>query len=101
MTSRRIKWAINASDGSPRIVGGAIGDVDDATGAITLSERSREMIDEVLEQNPQPTESFVVSGYDLGHEVHRLVQAKHRAGIPVRDRLPSGMLGAQDLEPGS
>jgi hypothetical protein len=90
MSKRRIPWTVNLPDGTPLMIVGAIGDVDNETGVISLDERCREVIEEVLEQNPQPTESFVVPGIDLAHEVYCLVQAKHRARIAVHDRLPAG-----------
>lgn len=89
MSSRRAKWAVNLPNGTPLIINGAVMDVDDATGAVALDQRSQEIIDEVLEQDPRPTESFLVSGIDLAHEVYNLIQAKHEAGIPVKARLPA------------
>jgi excisionase family DNA binding protein len=88
MSSRRAKWAVNLPNGTPLIVNGAIVEVDDATGTVTLDQRSQEIIDEILEQDPQSTDSIVVPGIDLAHEVYNLIQAKHEAGIPVNGRLP-------------
>jgi hypothetical protein len=88
MTNRRIPWAVNLPDGTPLLIVGAMGDVDDETGIVSLNERCREIIQEILEQNPEPTGARKVPTIDLAAEVHRLIQAKHAAGIPVRARLP-------------
>ncbi|GEM_PF-642991 len=88
MSSKRILWATNLPDGTPLLVKGVLADVDDETHHITISKRAIEIVEEVLVQQPAPTETFVVPGIDLAHEVYRLVQAKHEAGIAVRDSLP-------------
>jgi excisionase family DNA binding protein len=87
MSSRRISWAVNRRDGTPLIVKGVIADVDDA-GHVTIGNRASEIVEEVLAREPRPTEAYLVPGIELAHEVYQLVQAKHAAGVLVRDPLP-------------
>ncbi|MDQ6602465.1 MAG: helix-turn-helix domain-containing protein [Chloroflexota bacterium] len=65
---------------------------------MTISKRAAELVEEVLAQQPLPTETFVVPGIDLAHEVYRLVQLKHESGIAVRDALPP-LVVQEDDEP--
>lgn len=88
MSVRRVAWAVNLPDGTPIIVEGAFADVDDETGAITLTSRSQEIINEVLHSARQATDFVIVPSIDLAHAVHRLVQAKHRAGVSLNAPLP-------------
>ncbi len=88
MTARRMQWAMNLPDGSPLIINGVIAEIDETTGAASLDERAREVIAEVLANDPVPQETVAVPMIDLAAEVHRLIQMKHAAGVPVRSPLP-------------
>lgn len=99
MRSKRVLWAVNLLDGTPLIVKGVIADVDEKTQQVTIGKRAVEILEEVLAQEPRPTEVFVVPGIDLAHEVHQLVQAKHAAGVPVREPLPQSLRGENSTPP--
>lgn len=88
MSARRIQWQANMPDGTPVIINGVIADVDEETGSASLSARTHEVIAEVLANNPHPSRTGDVVVLDLAEEVHRLIQAKHAAGIPIRSPLP-------------
>lgn len=87
MTKRRLQWAVTTPDGKPLLINGVIANVDDS-GIVSLDQRVQDVIAEVLAYDPIPSRSYLVPGIDLAHEVHRLIQEKHQAGIPVRSPLP-------------
>lgn len=87
MTKRRLQWAVTTPDGKPLLINGVIATVDDS-GIVSLDQRVQDVIAEVLAYDPVPSRSYLVPGIDLAHEVHRLIQEKHQAGIPVRSPLP-------------
>jgi hypothetical protein len=80
---------MNGLDGKPIIIDGVIADIDEATGALYLDERAREVIAEVLANNPESIRTVAVPVIDLTAEVGRLIEMKHAAGIPVRAPLPA------------
>lgn len=88
MTKRRLQWAITTPEGKPLLIDGVIAAVDDDSGTVTLDQRVQDVIAEVLANDPVPSRSYLVPGIDLAHEVHRLIQEKHQAGIPVHSPLP-------------
>ncbi|HEY8292984.1 MAG TPA: hypothetical protein VIG44_10875 [Thermomicrobiales bacterium] len=88
MGARRVRWATNLPDGTPILIDGVIADVDDETGAMSLNDRTRDVIAEVLENDPRLSRAEQIPVIDLTEEIHRLLQAKHAAGIPVRSPLP-------------
>lgn len=89
MTKRRLQWAIMTPEGKPLLIDGVIAVVDDETGAVSLDQRAREVVAEVLRNDPVPSRSYLVPGIDLAQEVHQLIQDKHEAGISVHSPLPS------------
>lgn len=96
MSARRVRWATNLPDGTPILIDGVIADVDDETGVVSLSDRARDVIAEVLENDPHPARMEQIPVVDLAEEVHRLIQAKHAAGVSVRSPLPKKHLAAAD-----
>ncbi len=96
MGARRVRWATNLPDGTPILIDGVIADVDDETGAVSLSDRARDVIAEVLENDPRPSRVEHVPTIDLAEEVHRLLQVKHAANVPVRSPLPKKRLASAD-----
>lgn len=88
MSKHRMRWATTTDNGTPLIIEGVTAIVDDETGSASLDERAQEVIAEVLANDPIPSRAYVVPGIDLAEEVHRLIQQKHKAGIPVRSPLP-------------
>ncbi len=88
MGARRVRWATNLPDGTPVLIDGVIADVDDETGVVSLNARARDVIAEVLENDPHRTRMEQIPVIDLAEEIHRLIQAKHAAGVPVRSPLP-------------
>jgi len=89
MGARRVQWAMNLPDGTPILIDGVIADVDDETGVVSLSDRARAIIAEVLANDPHPSRAEQILTLDLAEEIHRLIQAKHAAGVPVRSPLPN------------
>jgi hypothetical protein len=84
---------MNLPDGTPILIDGVIAEVDDETGVISLDDRAREIIADVLDNDPRPTRTEQIAIIDLAEEVHRLIQAKHAAGVPVRSPLPKKLPG--------
>ena len=88
MGARRVRWATNLPDGTPILIDGVIADVDDETGVVSLNDRARDVIAEVLDNDPRPSHMEQIPVIDFAEEVHRLVQAKHAAGMSVHSPLP-------------
>lgn len=100
MEERRIRWATNWPNGQPVIIDSIVADIDPVTGEASLSQRGQEVIDEVVESAITPTKAYIVPAIDLPHAVHLLIQAKYRAGVPVRSRLPDGFPIEEPVESG-
>jgi hypothetical protein len=101
MTKRRLQWGVTTPKGKPLLIDGVIAIVDDETGAVSLDQRAQEVVAEVLRNDPIPSRSYLVPGIDLAHEVHRLIQDKHEAGIGVHDPLPSKKRADAEAAPAS
>lgn len=89
MTSRKVRWAANTSDGSPIILDGVIAEVDDVTGEVSLNDRTAATMREVLANSPRASNFVIVPMADFPDEVHRVIENRNAAKVTSPVSKPS------------
>src|SRR5258707_6117785 len=96
MVVRKQRWAVSRVDGDPVLLDGVIVNIDEQTGEISLDNRTREVMQEILANDPRSNVIVPVQLFDFAEEVNHLIETKRAAGIPTFSKLPKdGTKGKQ------